>query len=503
MHRYLSYAVAAVALIALLVISPHFFSSAFAKPKQVRVIVHEHRLLFESSGCVDQHLKEHLYARLVDKELTDRGYTGFSVDAVATIDKIIIGIEHWGASEGLDDVVSAAAEGITTQPSLDLVEQERGLIEYENGLLGQFPQLGGSVTAALQATEEATQNESCDIEKFRAADLRSVDWKPGEFEVYELGDEGEYTLITSSRAELSTFPNAWDNLAETSRKPTLTSEASSPNTLFVAHRGRANPLLTAELLAGIYDSLIDTGLSANDVRPFGKAGFVMQGEETVLVGIQEEIRRRFNSSSASQLQSNSLRRAWESVCRFSTEEIEENAQLYDERIAHTYFEFSTNGILCAEGLDLLSDPSGLVVISDLVYVPTSYSGPPTYEKEMSFALCIPEERFVREDLSIAAYAMRQYLRYDAGLILNVQFSKIKDNCVNIAVFAPIANTQPLGELLTSFASTDNAYTARYAAATIIFHCSQTTNTPCSKANVEGSITEPPELVVSVNEIENR
>ncbi len=497
MGRYVSFFSIFIGIIALLNVYPHLLSSASANPKQVRVVVQEHRLHFESSSCLDQHLKEHLYARLVDQELTERGYKAFSVDAVAAIDKIIISVEHWDERGDLGNIALAAAAGIAKRPGLDIVEQERSLVRYENALLAKTPQFGASATAALLATEEATRNETCVAEQSQAAGSKSLDWTPGEFEVYEYKDSGEYTRITSSQAELATFPNAWDDLSEAPKEANLKSQDSTPNALFIAYKGRADPLLTTKLLAGIYDNLTGTELRTEDVRPFGKAGFIMQGENSLLTGLQKKLRRTFGSSPVSQPRANNLRLAWASVCGSRARKSGGTDQLSDERIAHTYFEYSANGTACEEGSDLSGVPSNLVVISNLIHVPKTDSELPRYENDMSFALCIPSENFVREDLSIAAYAMRQHLRYDVGLALNIQFSKIENNCVDGAVFAPKANTEPLSELLTNFDSTDDAYSARYAAAAIIYHCSQATDALCSKGNGPGPIIETPKLVVSV------
>jgi len=494
MRQTFFYAVTALVVSATLILAPQFISAASARSQHVKIMIHEDRLLFQSVDCLDQHIKEHLYARLVDKELTDRGHTAFSVDAVATIDKIIVDIEHWGDPEDSAKIAQAVADGIKKRPSSELVEQERALVGYEEGLLAEAPQLGASITAALLSTIGPSE-VSCSAEQLQVAARNLSDWVPGDFEVYKSNDLGQYDRLDASQKSISTFPNAWDRLSLSPVETNLNSAVASSNALFVAYKGRADARSTTELLANIYDSLAGTGLEAGDVRPFGKAGFIIQGEGKVLVSIQDNLQTALSSSAAHQIQPNSLRQAWASICGFSTSEDGGVFQLNDERIAHTYFEYNTKQAHCEKIAEIPRAASGLNAFTKLLHIPKTSSEAPVYESEMSFDMCIPKEEFVREDLSVAAYALRQHLRFDLGLALNIQFSEIEGHCVEGAIFAPKANAGAISQLLTDFEPTRDAYAARYSSAEIIYNCSKESASRCPENNVRQSVEEVPELYI--------
>jgi hypothetical protein len=495
MKRPKLYIATAIAIGVLLISSPHFFSSAAAKPQYVRIIIHEHRLHFEKADCLDQHLKEHLYSRLVDKELTDRGLTAFSVDAVSAIDKIIIGVEHWGEPEKLASIAQAASDGIKKRPPAYLVEQERALVTYEDSLLAEAPLLGASVTSAL-LRETPSSNLSCSADQLRLARRDLLDWAPGDYEIYQFKGRGQYTRISSSQLAMSTFPNTWDSLQLPPVEARPISASLTPNALFVAYKGGAEPLSTTKLLAAIYDAIAGSGLESKDVRPFGKAGFVIFGEYRVLFSAQEKLRKTFSQPQKSLEQLKNLQRAWARICDYPTPETDENVELFNERIAHTYFEYEAQGQYCRTDADLTKTTEGISIFTNLIYVAETNPEPPSYSNEISLNLCIPEKDFVREDLSIAAYALRRHLRYDVGLALNIKFSKIEGNCVKGLVFAPALNAGALDRSFTDIVSTNESYTARYLASKIIYYCSKGNEAECQKNNDAPSKVIP-ELYIKI------
>ena len=496
MARYALVTSILIAIFAFSNVYPRLLSPAAANPTEVRIVVHEHRLHFDNTSCLNQHLKEHLYARLIDHEFRERGYKTFSVDAVSAIDKIIISVVFWGENEGLRTIVGAAAAAIERPPSLRMVEQERGLVSYEDGLLAQMPQFGASVVSKLLTLDEKNEVEICVNEQSEVAKSMPVVWKPGRYDIYELEDSQSYTLITSSRNNSYSFPNAWDDLSAFQAEMRERSEVPAPNALFIAYQGDANLSKTADLLSSVYDSLDETKLGPNDVRPFGKAGFIIKGDEALLSNIQEVLHRTFGSSSTLQRSPGNLRLAWASLCDSSAGKGEEIGQLSNEWVAHTYFEYEFDGKVCKQASSLSYQPTNSILTSKLFYIPTVSSERSLYEGDTSVTLCSRAKSFTPENLAIASYAMRQHLRYDVGLALNIRFSRIAENCVGGTIFAPEANIQKLRDYLATFNSTERAYVSRYAVAEIIFHCSRGVENLCSKVSSRAHISEPPKFDVS-------
>lgn len=448
-------------------------------PQYVRVVIYEHRLFVDDNNCLDQHLKEHLYARLVDRELTNRGHKGFSVEAVSAIDKIIVGVEYWGEPEELANIAQAASEGIQKRPPAPLVEQERSLVTYEEGLLKEAPTLGAFATEALLAAV-APPHSVCDAEQTKLTAEELSPWRAGNFEVYQSQDRKRYVRYLSSEADMPAFANVWDSLRLPPVEPHRSSSAPTPNALFVAYKGSANATSTAKLLAAIFDAIDGGEISTTDVRPFGKAGFLVNGEIEALVRLEENLQSALDNLSGSQLKSSNLQRAWESVCSIGDRELDENAQLINERISHTYFEYNVDFESCGALNGFESATSNLATISHLIYLPNTAPEPSIYEGQISFDLCISETLSTREDLSIAAYALRSHLRFDVGVALNVQFSNIEGRCVGGSIFAPAENYEGLRRIMMQPDYSNDQYLRRYENASIIYHCSKNRVEQCGK-----------------------
>ncbi|WP_299196484.1 hypothetical protein [uncultured Erythrobacter sp.] len=138
----------------------------------------------------------------------------------------------------------------------------------------------------------------------------------------------------------------------------------------------------------------------------------------------------------------------------------------------------------------------MIDISDLLFVAEADFRPPSYSSLMSVDLCIPEEGFVREDLSFAAYALRQHFRFDLALALNIQYSRIEGNCVAGSIFAPASNIGELERMLANFESANDAYAARFSNAAVIYHCSRGGPSACQE-QYQAVLNNAPVLQITV------
>lgn len=414
-----------------------------AAPLRLRIVVHEHQFFNGDTSCYAQHLKEHLYARKLDDTLIARGRTLFSINAVSALDKVIIGIDYWGLDATLAEIAELSSQALRKPASDAMIEQEKRLVDYEERLLATNPRLGASVTNELLVAAGLPLPSSCPLDELNSLIGEDPEEVRPRTDIYEYTASGEYLLLSSSALQGREFPNVWDTVSPINKGETVQTRQDGSQALFVSYLGDANASASATLLATIYE-LTKLGEYPNlSNRPFGKSGFLIFGNSGELQRVREQLHSKELQKNATAEIIEAAAQAWTYVCSPKGVTESGGSPIVNELIADTYFEFSELDPYCdsqpSTGPVAFENP----LLTKLVTLPDTNSNAPTLVPSQKFELCIVASQSWQDELSIASFALRQSLRLDLGLALNVQYSETKDGCVTGSIFAPKENLEAI------------------------------------------------------------
>ena len=450
--------------------------------RQIRVAVYEHRMGSLETACSTQHLREHLFARMIDKNLRDLGHSLFLVNATSSLDKIIIKIEFWADNENPTRLAEQIALAISLPPDDLLVEQEQTIVEYEEGLLAATDDMASIASeTVLGRASLPTFDRACLLEESQRAINRKEGGAKIDFDIFERTSSNDYVKLHEERHKAGRHSNVWDTITRKLEKE----ETNQPlGALFFAYRGPATAVLTVTAATEVLKLIGKSQAQTLELRPFGKTGFLLLGSPSELAAIKSVVDQNqiFLAAHPSPTITESL--GFKYVCKPSVDEGKGSTQLANERISHPYFEFWVRDGLCnkkSATAKAYAAPARL----DHVAIPKEGSGEGSIEPTPAFKakLCLSESHSKKESLAIASLALRQHFRQDLGLILTMQFKKLDGNCVLANVYSPPQFMDRAIEVIADFDFSDPIFQDRMIGIASQYYCSRSLDKKCESLRV--------------------
>jgi len=433
----------------------------------IRVVIYESILENDDSGCARQHLGEHIYARSMHDALDKTIENPYTIHAFSSMDKIIISIDVFADPAALKEITRKIAAGLENRPSMAHIASEAILYFYEEKLLREKPVRAQEILSNLSVYNGLSLHETCSPAHYWNDPNYYAKKEPPDYVIYSFVDEK--VAILSSKIQISPIdlPNIFNAAKLTISDETTQSHAGEGMYLLILFDGTLRAINLIETVAGIYRSAIALRVKPFKVRPFGRGALIVDASSADIDRLYDHLNKQKDFfESASVIESaifGEMARAF--VCTMPTRKKQDLMTWADLMTMSPYFEFSVYDDVCSSGetLKKLIAKEGLSKIKDVKPIVVKKQaekqqndGKVGDKPNIRFNLCFPRATHTNELLGndemmkIFGSALRQYLRMDAGLLLNASLTQGKGDCAIFAIVAPASNGKALSDALNSF-----------------------------------------------------
>jgi hypothetical protein len=441
-----------------------------------RIAVFRDQIGSIEQSCDVQHLKEHVYSQKLYNHLSKEKNLVFRIDAVSSLDRIAVSIDIFGKNIDRDKVTKLIEQGLEGDASADLVKREAILVDYEEELLSTNDQVGARALQDILSSADAEIRSNCStfemIQELRKQNSETSD----SYSVYQLNGDNIYTELTSKNVSRS--DQLWGKVINRINWSDIPKSHPESTALFVTFEGSRSIAAHKGALLQIYSSLDDVGIARKQLRPFGKAGF--------LVFDQREKLEQFRSSlEESEIVGNpnndaSLNQAADNYICQARYSGSPEVGLHTELITHPYFEFAIKPKVCADIAPVKGRVfSKMVTASQLDSNPNSIAlQNDTLDVEVC-ARSLSNALSNADALAVGSLALRRHIRNAQGLALNAAFGKVRGSCVSVKFYAPAEFHEKLHSFIRDFDARSFSFQNDVRSSVYEHLCRKNSGEPCS------------------------